>query len=343
MKKEKRKVAVIGALNVDIGGRADEVFTPGDSIPGQVRSTLGGVGWNIARNCALLGAGSAFCSVLGLDEHTNSILAQAEEMQVSLEYCRWEEQPNNRYLYITDHQGDMVAAVNDMRLCARVDSGFVEELLPKLQGFGAVVCDANLPAETLRLLADGVNAPLVADGVSAVKCVRLRENLHRLHVLKVNLMEARTLAGETDARACVRALLEKGVKKVVVKNNRGEYTYLISAMGLDSVVSPKAITCSNILRYVRARVNGQGTKVEKLYRLMDGKAEVLEFIARSGDSYIGIPLRSLNIRANTLVAVIVHKGKVIVPFGNDHIEAGDSVVIMTCERGIRDLNEVIGK
>ena len=135
----------------------------------------------------------------------------------------------------------------------------------------------------------------------------------------------------------------QGVKKVVVKNNRGEYTDLISAMGLDSVVSPKAITCSNILRYVRARVNGQGTKVEKLYRLMDGKAEVLEFIARSGDSYIGIPLRSLNIRANTLVAVIVHKGKVIVPFGNDHIEAGDSVIIMTCERGIRDLNEVICK
>lgn len=216
MKNEKRKVAIIGALNVDIGGRADEVFAPGDSIPGQVSSTLGGVGWNIARNCALLGAASAFCSVLGLDEHTNSILAQAEELKVSLEYCRWEDQPNNRYLYITDHLGDMVAAVNDMRLCARVDSGFVAELLPKLQDFGAVVCDANLPAETLRLLADGVNAPLVADGVSAVKCVRLRDNLHRLQMLKVNLMEARTLTGETEPRACARALLKKGVKQVVV-------------------------------------------------------------------------------------------------------------------------------
>ena len=114
-------------------------------------------------------------------------------------------------------------------------------------------------------------------------------------------------------------------------------------MGLESIVSPKAITCSNILRYVRARVNGQGTKVEKLYRVMDGRAEVLEFIARSSDSYIGVPLKNLNIRPNTLVAVIVHKGRVIVPFGNDHIEAGDSVIIMTCERSIRDLNEVISK
>lgn len=137
--------------------------------------------------------------------------------------------------------------------------------------------------------------------------------------------------------------VKQGVPKVIVKNNRGEYRDLITAMGLESIVSPKAITCSNILRYVRARVNGQGTKVEKLYRVMDGQAEVLEFIARSGDSYIGVPLRDLTIRPNTLVAVIVHKGRVIVPFGNDHIEAGDSVIIMTCERSIRDLNEVISK
>ena len=137
--------------------------------------------------------------------------------------------------------------------------------------------------------------------------------------------------------------VKQGVGKVIVKNNRGGYTDLISAMGLDSIVSPKAITCSNILRYVRGRVNGQGTKVEKLYRLMDGKAEALEFIARAGDGYIGIPLKDLTVRHNTLVAVIVHKGKVIVPFGNDHIEAGDTVIIMSCERGISDLNEVIGK
>lgn len=135
----------------------------------------------------------------------------------------------------------------------------------------------------------------------------------------------------------------QGVPKVVVKNNRVAYADIISAMGLDSVVSPKSITCAHILRYVRARVNGGGTKIEKLYRLMDGKAEALEFIARPNDSYIGIPLRELHKRPNTLVAVIVRAGRVIVPFGNDHIEAGDNVVIIACEAGIADLNEVIRK
>ena len=69
----------------------------------------------------------------------------------------------------------------------------------------------------------------------------------------------------------------------------------------------------------------------------------MEFVAKSGDSYIGIPLKDLNVRKNTQVSVIVHKGKVIVPFGNDHIEAGDNVLITTVESGLRDLNEAIRK
>ena len=121
------------------------------------------------------------------------------------------------------------------------------------------------------------------------------------------------------------------------------YADIINGMGLDSIVSPKSITCATILRYVRARVNSEGTKVERLYRLMNDRVEALEFIARAGDSYIGVPLKNLTIRKGALVAVIVRQGKVIVPFGDDHIEEGDRVVIIVCENGIGDLNEVIRK
>lgn len=134
-----------------------------------------------------------------------------------------------------------------------------------------------------------------------------------------------------------------GVPKVIVKNNRTNYADIIGSMGLDSIVCPKAITTSTILRYVRARASAGGTRVEKLYRLSDGKVEAMEFIARAEDSYIGVPLKELRIRKNVLIAVIVHKGKVIVPFGNDVISAGDSVVVIACEGGIMDLNEVIRK
>jgi len=137
--------------------------------------------------------------------------------------------------------------------------------------------------------------------------------------------------------------VKRGVPKVIVKNSHVAYADIISNLGLDSMISPKDITCSNILRYVRARDNATGTKVERLYKLVGGKAEAMEFIPRASDPYIGIPLKDLKVRPGTLIAVIVRKGQVIVPFGNDHIEAGDSVVVVACESGISDLNEVIRK
>ena len=134
-----------------------------------------------------------------------------------------------------------------------------------------------------------------------------------------------------------------GVPKVIAKNTRTAYSDLLNKLGLDSILSPQSITCSYILRYVRAREHSEGTEIERLYRLADGKAEAIEFIARQGDPYIGIPLKDLTKHPGTLVAVIVHQGKVIVPFGNDKIEAGDHVIIISRESGLGDLNEVIYK
>lgn len=136
---------------------------------------------------------------------------------------------------------------------------------------------------------------------------------------------------------------QQGVPRVIVKNNRVQYADILRQMGLDTVVSPKEITCSMILRYVRARAGGEGSKIEKLYRLIDGKAEAMEFIVSPTDPFVGIPLKELKIRKNTLVALIVRGGRVIVPFGNDHIEPNDSVVIVASESGIDDLNEVINR
>ena len=133
----------------------------------------------------------------------------------------------------------------------------------------------------------------------------------------------------------------RGVQKVIAKNSRITYMDILNQLGLDSIISPQNITSSTILRYVRARENSNGTMIERLYRLLDGKAEAIEFIARKGDAYIGIPLKDLAKKKGTLVAVIVRQGKIIIPFGRDHLEAGDHVVIISIESGISDLNEVI--
>ncbi len=221
MDREKRKVAVIGALNVDIAGRAEDTLTRGDSTMGQVRFALGGVGWNVARNCALLGAETAFFSVLGRDEQESAIRAESERYCVDISGCRWTDAPNNRYLYICDEHGDVAAAVNDMQLCRRIDASYTGACLAALNGCDAVMVDANLPRATLAWLGERVTPPLVADCVSVAKCGRLLPILPRVRILKANLLEAETLTGQTGPEACIRALRQMGVEQVVVSMGPG--------------------------------------------------------------------------------------------------------------------------
>lgn len=131
------------------------------------------------------------------------------------------------------------------------------------------------------------------------------------------------------------------VKKVIVKSGRDNYSSIMHDMGLDSIISTKTVACNSILRTVRARASRSFSSVERMYRLMDGKAEALEFIAGSDDPYLQTPLKNLNIARDCLIAVIVREGQVKVPFGNDTIEVGDHVVIISHRTGISALGEVV--
>lgn len=216
MKNEKCKIAVFGALNVDVCGAAGTRFVPGDSNPGIVVDSLGGVGWNMARSAAALGARTAFFAVLGKDGYAARIEADSAAFGVDIGSCRWADEPNSRYVYITDEQGDMVAAVNDMRLCERFDRMEAERMLPLAQDASVALLDANLLPETLELLAERLAVPIVADSVSAAKCRKLLPVLGRIHTLKANRLEAQKLTGRRDAADCALALLELGVKRSVV-------------------------------------------------------------------------------------------------------------------------------
>ena len=118
-----------------------------------------------------------------------------------------------------------------------------------------------------------------------------------------------------------------GVRKVIVKLNRLNTMDVIGELGIDSVVSPKMTTANVILRSVRARSNSSGSMIEKAYSMLGGKVEACEFTALEGAAYLNTPLRSLGIKKGVLVALLVRNRRCIIPFGGDHIEAGDTVIL----------------
>lgn len=137
---------------------------------------------------------------------------------------------------------------------------------------------------------------------------------------------------------------KQSVSKVIVKINEDRRAMMIDELGLDSIVSAKTATVDAILGYVRARRNSQcSANVETMYQLLDGRVEALEFIIKSENAYTGVPLKDLNLKVNNIIACIARGRKIIIPNGDDSIQVGDSVVIITMTKQIRDLDDILVK
>lgn len=133
----------------------------------------------------------------------------------------------------------------------------------------------------------------------------------------------------------------KNVSKVVTKVNEEALQYLVDQLGIESVVSAKNVTANVISGYVRAMNNSMGSaNVETVYQLINGKVEALEFQIREATAYTGVALKDLKIRENHLIACIVRKRQIIIPGGNDTMEMGDSVIVVTMSHGLEDLKEI---
>ena len=150
-----------------------------------------------------------------------------------------------------------------------------------------------------------------------------------------------TLTG-IDEENILLSLLAKnnGVDKVVTKVNRMTLMQLSDTLNLDSIISPKSITVSQILQYVRAKQNSQGNNITTLYRLVNDKLEAIEFVVREHKDYVDVPLKKLKIGNGILIASIVRGNELIVPKGDDCIKVNDSVVVVTTKKGFDDLKEI---
>lgn len=133
----------------------------------------------------------------------------------------------------------------------------------------------------------------------------------------------------------------KKAGKVIAKVNNSDLLDLVSNAGVDSIISPKEITADHIVRYVRAMQNSVGSVVETLYRIAGGTCEALEFLVKSGSQVTGVKLKSLLIQKGILVAGIARGRSAFVPSGNDIIEAGDRVIVVTNQRCFDDIEDIL--
>ena len=190
-------------------------------------------------------------------------------------------------------------------------------------------------AETLAEYLPGATI-IHADGTD--QNILREENIERMDSVV-------TLTNMDEENLVVSLFANKlGVSQVITKLNRTEYTELFAGSGLDCIISPKQLCAQAIIRYVRAMQNRDGSSVLAVHHLVDGKVEAMEFNVTESTRNRGIPLKDIQLKPNVLLASIGRMNRSILPGGNDTMELGDSVVVVTVsDRVLLDLNDIFAE
>lgn len=219
-------VVVVGGLTRDVGGKPFAKLIMEDSNPGTVKTTLGGVGRNIAHNISLLGVETKMLTAVGDDQMGRTIRDESSHKLMDFSHIlKVDNQVTATYLYIANQKGDMVSAIADMQVLDHISPEYIESKKTLILKAKAVVMDANIPKETMDKLAEIYDGPIFVDPVSTEKGKKLEGFLHKIHTLKPNKMEAEMLTGVTitDEKTLEEAaaiLLSKGVKRVFISLGR---------------------------------------------------------------------------------------------------------------------------
>lgn len=190
--------------------------------------------------------------------------------------------------------------------------------------------------ERCKALSQSVPDATVINGNGTEKELLLSEGIRSMDAVV-------TLTGMDEENLIISMFANYiGVPKSVTKISRTEYSEVYAGMGIESIVSPKLLTANEIVRYVRAMENTSGGSVVTLYRIVDGKAEALEFSVKGDCAFLDTPLHRLQLKDDVLIACIIRARKVIIPSGGDVLQKGDTVILVTAaDHSIRDLKDMI--
>ena len=150
-----------------------------------------------------------------------------------------------------------------------------------------------------------------------------------------------TLTGSDELNMIVSMYAgSAGVPQVITKLGNSVNPNIIDNLNLGSVVCPKDLCVSNIVRYVRAMQNQSGAAVS-VHAIADGQVEAMEFLVDENTKNCGKPLKDLRPKANILITSITHGSKTEIPNGDSMFHVGDSLVVVTTNRGaVRQLNDI---
>ncbi|MBQ3038628.1 MAG: Trk system potassium transporter TrkA, partial [Clostridia bacterium] len=150
-----------------------------------------------------------------------------------------------------------------------------------------------------------------------------------------------TLTGMDEENVIISLYAKQcGVDKIITKVDRPSVLNMVKMLGLDTVVSPRIVIANDIVRFVRANQVVGGDGINTLYRIHE-QAEAIEFTVGENFTAKDTSLKNLSIKENVLIGGIVRGNEFILPSGDSKIKVNDRVIIVTTEKQLTELSEIL--
>lgn len=182
--------------------------------------------------------------------------------------------------------------------------------------------------ERCKYLSKNLRKTLVLHGDGADRQLLIEENISDMDVF--------VAVSNNDELNIMASLLAKklGVKKTIVIVNKTEYIPLAHSLGLQAVLSPRLITASTILRYVRKG------DILSLTAIAEDRAEIIEARVGKQSSLVGKTLKEAQLKGS-IIGAIIRGEEVIIPSGSDKVIEGDKLIIFTLRESIKEVEKVL--
>ncbi|XP_062318123.1 uncharacterized protein zgc:136858 isoform X1 [Osmerus eperlanus] len=145
----KSNIVVIGGINVDfIAKGKTEKLVFGQTNPGSVCQSFGGVGRNIADSLCRMGQTPLFISAIGTDSHSNAVLNYCKHMDIGA-VARLQDQSTATYCAVITENGELSLGLGDMDIHQQITVHYVSQFDKQISSASLVCLDGNIPVSTI--------------------------------------------------------------------------------------------------------------------------------------------------------------------------------------------------
>lgn len=249
-------VLIVGGANIDSIARPFRTLSFGESAPGAIQHTVGGVALNVARALARMKqylfstraqndikslfprahvARCAdmtihFCTIIGQDSDGAAIKRELTKYSIdSAMVVESAAYKSGRYAVIADEHGATQYGVSDMEIFNHFN---LRDLAPYdsiMHSADIVFIDTNLPSQQLQQYVTRFKPQkLFCDPVSPQKAQKIMRILPNIYALKPNAHEIYALSGLRHITPAIHTLRALGIQKIFCSAERAG-TYYNSA------------------------------------------------------------------------------------------------------------------